>query len=131
MPVASTAGWRRGCKTDAVTGAPLGDHPVDHVYGTRLVRFASADSVAKFDKDPNAAMAKVDAALIEALKSTYPLKKCVVSDEALGGDMGPPIDHLYGVRLVRFCCKDCLPKFDADPAKYLAKIDAAAKPEHK
>ncbi len=114
-------------KTDPVTDKPLGDKAVDYVYGTRLVRFASADSIAAFEKDPKTAMAKVDAALITAQIATYPLKTCVVSDEELGGEMGAPIDRLYGVRLVRFCCDDCPAKFDADPKTYLAKIDAAAK----
>ena len=29
-------------------------------------------------------------------------------------------------RLVRFCCKMCIPKFEKDPAKYLKKLDEAA-----
>src|SRR5204862_5624524 len=110
---------------DPVTGAKLGDKAVDHVYGTRLVRFANADSVALFDKDPKAAMAKVDRAWIEALRPSYALKTCVVSDEPLGGEMGEPVDYLYGTRLVRFCCKRCPSKFEKDPAPFLAKLDQA------
>jgi YHS domain-containing protein len=55
---------------------------------------------------------------------TYPLKVCVVSGEELGS-MGKPyvLDH-EGTE-VRFCCEDCLPKFKADPDKYLAKLKAA------
>ncbi len=48
----------------------------------------------------------------------YPLTTCVVSGEALN-DMGKPD------RLVMFCCKSCIGKFNKDPAKYLAKLDAA------
>ena len=68
-----------------------------------------------------------------ALKAAYPLTTCVVSDEALeGGGMGGPIDYIHKEagqpdRLVRFCCSDCVKDFKKDPAKYLAKIDAAAK----
>jgi hypothetical protein len=29
------------------------------------------------------------------------------------------------VRLVRFCCKDCVKEFDKDPGVAIAKIDAA------
>lgn len=60
----------------------------------------------------------------------YPLTTCVVSGEALG-EMGAPIDYIYKEdgkpdRLVKFCCKMCVGKFKKDPAKYLAKLDAAA-----
>jgi hypothetical protein len=45
--------------------------------------------------------------------------------------MGEPIDFIYKKegqpdRLVKFCCKQCIGKFKRDPAKYLAKLDAAA-----
>lgn len=62
--------------------------------------------------------------------SAYPLDTCVVSGEKLG-EMGKPIDYLYKEegkpdRLVRLCCKMCIGKFKADPAKYLKLIDEAA-----
>lgn len=61
---------------------------------------------------------------------SYPLTTCVVSGEALG-EMGAPVDYVYKEegkpdRLVKFCCKMCVGKFKKDPAKYLAKLDAAA-----
>lgn len=64
-----------------------------------------------------------------APKDTYPLKTCVVSDEDLG-DMGDAVKYTYkGAdgkdRLVEFCCKKCIKKFQADPEKYLKKLDAA------
>jgi hypothetical protein len=60
----------------------------------------------------------------------YPLDTCVVSGEKLG-EMGAPIDYIHKEagkpdRLVRFCCKMCVPKFKKDPAKYLKLIDEAA-----
>jgi hypothetical protein len=65
-------------------------------------------------------------------KSTapYPLTTCVVSGEGLT-EMGEPLDFIYKQegkpdRLVKFCCKQCIGKFKKDPAKYLAKLDAAA-----
>ena len=63
--------------------------------------------------------------------AAYPLKTCVVSGEPLKGGMGAPVDYIHKEagkpdRLVRFCCKACLKEFKKDPAKYLAKIDAAA-----
>jgi len=53
--------------------------------------------------------------------NSYPLSTCVVSGEALGS-MGQPIviDH-EGVE-VRLCCKGCVKRFHADPAKYLEKL---------
>jgi len=60
----------------------------------------------------------------------YPLDTCVVSGEKLG-EMGAPVDYIYKEdgqpdRLVRLCCKMCIPKFKQDPAKYLKLIDDAA-----
>lgn len=53
----------------------------------------------------------------------YTLKVCVVSGEELGG-MGEPVSLVKDGRDIKFCCGGCPPKFAADPAKYLAKIDA-------
>ena len=54
----------------------------------------------------------------------YPLKTCVVSGEKLN-DMGKPVVINYKGTEVRFCCNDCVKKFNANPAKYLAKLKAA------
>lgn len=51
----------------------------------------------------------------------YLLKTCIVSDNELGS-MGKPITKVHNGQEVKFCCKPCIKKFDADPAKYLAKI---------
>lgn len=63
----------------------------------------------------------------------YALTTCVVSGEKLGGDMGDPYVFTYKDknkkddpgREVRFCCKGCLKDFQADPARYLKKLDDA------
>ena len=80
--------------------------------------------------------ADVDAAWLAKARAEYPLKTCSVSGEALGGDMGAPIDRIYREagqpdRLIRFCCKDCVDDFKKDPAKYLKAIDDAARPKSK
>jgi hypothetical protein len=59
----------------------------------------------------------------------YPLNTCVVSGEDLGS-MGDAYDYIHQAegqpdRLVRMCCEGCVKKFKKDPAKYLARIDAA------
>jgi YHS domain-containing protein len=53
---------------------------------------------------------------------TYPLTTCVVSGEKLG-EMGAPVVTNYKGAEVRFCCSGCVKKFNADPAKYLTKLD--------
>jgi hypothetical protein len=64
--------------------------------------------------------------------AAYPLTTCTVSGDKLGGSMGPALDYVWRVagqpdRLVRFCCSDCPPEFEKNPAKFLAMIDAAKK----
>lgn len=52
----------------------------------------------------------------------YPLATCPVSGERLGM-MGEPIVRVYAGREIRFCCKQCPAKFEADPNRYLAEVD--------
>ena len=116
-------------ETCPISGEKLGGmgEPIDYVYGTRLVRFCCKGCPKDFKKDPAKTMAVVDAALIKAQLAAYPLDTCPVSGEELGGEMGEPIDYLYGTRLVRFCCKSCVKKFKREPAETLAMLDTAAK----
>ena len=62
----------------------------------------------------------------------YLLKTCIVSDEKLG-EMGDPYVFTHEGREIKLCCKSCLKDFKKDPAKYMAKIEAADKkaPEKK
>ncbi len=55
--------------------------------------------------------------------AAYPLTVCVVSGEPLGS-MGDPVVYDHEGTTVKFCCKSCIPDFEADPAPYLAKLDA-------
>lgn len=57
----------------------------------------------------------------------YPLKTCVVSDEALGGDMGEPHVFVQDGQEIKLCCKSCLKDFKKDTAKYMKKIEDAQK----
>lgn len=64
-------------------------------------------------------------------KAAYPADHCLVSEDKLGGEMGPPVDYVYKAegkpdRLVRFCCKDCVKDFNKNPEKYLSELDKAA-----
>lgn len=51
----------------------------------------------------------------------YPIQTCLVSGEKLG-EMGEPVVIIHEGREIKFCCKSCVPKFEKDPAKYLAKL---------
>jgi YHS domain-containing protein len=75
--------------------------------------------------NPQGAAPKVDPAMAKLI-AEYPLDTCVVGGEKLGS-MGAPADIMHEGRLVRFCCSSCEDEFKKDPAKYLAKIDEAAK----
>jgi len=57
----------------------------------------------------------------------YPLATCVVSGEKLGGAMGEPHVFTYQGREIKLCCKSCLKDFEAEPAKFVAKVDEATK----
>jgi hypothetical protein len=69
--------------------------------------------------------------IIAKARATYPLKTCLVSDESLGS-MGDAVAYIHRAtgqpdRVVFLCCSGCTDDFKADPAKFLAKVDAAAK----
>lgn len=51
----------------------------------------------------------------------YPLKVCVVSGNKLGS-MGKVVTKVYGDQEMKFCCKPCIKKFDANPSRYLDKL---------
>lgn len=55
----------------------------------------------------------------------YPLKTCVISGDKLGA-MGAPVIINYHGTEIRFCCHECVATFNENPAKYLAKLKAAA-----
>lgn len=113
-----------------LTVDPLGESLVDVErpliirHDGRELRLATEANVEAFHAEPDKYLAQVDQRLIEQQSPLYPMGTCIVSDQALG-TMGDPVDYLYGNRLVRFCCKMCKGRFERDPAKYLATIDAA------
>lgn len=85
-----------------------------------LAAFAGAGSLA----------AQTETEIIAKARETYPLKTCLVSDEAITlADATPHVHRAAGKpdRVIFTCCEGCIDDFKADPAKYLAKLDAAAK----
>lgn len=62
-----------------------------------------------------------------AVPKTYPLTKCVVSDEKLG-EHGKPVKVTSEGTDVWLCCKSCVKDFNKDPGKYVKQVkDAQAK----
>ena len=51
---------------------------------------------------------------------------CPVMDEPLGG-MGTPIKVVVGDRPIFLCCKGCIKKLKAEPAKYVAMVYGSAR----
>lgn len=74
------------------------------------------------DSTPAPAQPATPAPSTKAVNKPYPLKTCIVSDEDLGS-MDEQISIVYEGRIIKFCCKDCIPKFQKDPRKYLKKIE--------
>ena len=56
-----------------------------------------------------------------AADKPYPLDTCIVSGNKLGS-MGKVVVKSYEGLEIKFCCKPCVKKFDANPAKYVAKL---------
>jgi YHS domain-containing protein len=50
---------------------------------------------------------------------------CPVTGDALGGDNGPPIPYADHGQTILFCCKSCVKKYVANPAKYAAEVKKA------
>lgn len=61
----------------------------------------------------------------------YPLKTCPVSDEKLGGDMGPAYVFVYKGQEIKLCCSGCKKDFLKEPDKYLKKIKELAAKQQK
>lgn len=70
---------------------------------------------------PTASLAEED---LTAQKAAYPLEVCLVEGSELGS-MGEPAEYVHEGRLVMFCCKSCIEDFQAEPAKYIARLDKA------
>ncbi len=66
----------------------------------------------------------ISAADTTGVPPTYPLKKCVVSDEDLGS-MGKPVKVTHEGTDVYLCCKSCAKDFKKDPAKYVDMVKQA------
>jgi len=110
--------------TCPVSGEKLGSMGEPHVlvHEGRQIKLCCKGCLKEFQKDSAAVLKKIDSALIEDQKKVYPSDKCLVTGEGLE-EMGGAIDFLHRGRLVRFCCKGCIKKFNKDPKKFLGTLD--------
>jgi YHS domain-containing protein len=114
--------------TCLVTGKKLGSMgaPVVKSYDGREVRFCCEACVPKFEADQAKYLKRLDEELVSQQSAHYPLTHCVVmEDDPLEGVHDETAQLVYRNRLVKFCCKDCIKDFNADPATYIAKLDKA------
>ncbi|MFP4501167.1 MAG: hypothetical protein ACLFTT_09220 [Candidatus Hydrogenedentota bacterium] len=111
--------------TCVVSGEKLGSmgDPVEYVHENRLVRLCCAGCTGKFEKDPEAHIAKIDAAVVEQQGEDYAAETCVVMTENELG--GTPTDFVVANRLVRLCCNGCVDDVKAEPVKYLDAVEKA------
>lgn len=75
-----------------------------------LLAFGFAAGARAEDKKPAAA------------SDPYPLAICPVSEHALDS-MGGEVVFMHEGREIKFCCAECQKEFQADPAKFLKKVD--------
>ena len=112
-----------------ISGDKLGGDmgkPVVLVNDKQELKFCCNDCVKEYKKDPAAYLQKLDKASQQAAKDhPYPLDKCLISGEKLGGDMGKPFVFVYDDREIKLCCSSCLADFKKNSAKYLKQLDQA------
>ena len=102
------------------------------IIGNRLYRFCCKGCIRKFKKDPAKYIPKVDELIVADQMPRYPkTMPCLVTEakslpDPSGSEAKDCTLIVYKNRLVRLCCTRCNKKFEADPAKYIAKLDAAA-----
>lgn len=107
--------------TCPVTGKAIDATTSPHVdWQGQRIYFADKAAADVFRQDPEKVFSRIAAegVTLENIQTT-----CPVSGESLeGGDMGPPVAVSYKGRTIMFCCNMCPPKFEKEPAKYLAKL---------
>ena len=111
-------------ETCIVTGKPLGDEAVDHVYGNRLIRLADADTIAAFTADALTYEERLDFIIADAERDDYPLDVCVVAGSAFVEEK-KPAEVIVGNRLVKICCGGCTSKIRQEPYVIVKKINDA------
>ncbi len=94
------------------------------------VLLAAVPMFAQAAKDTKTA-APTESEIVAKARASYPMKTCLVSDEPLGS-MGDAVAYVHRAegkpdRVIFVCCEGCIDDFKAEPAKFLKKVDDAAK----
>ena len=115
-------------ETCPVSGEKLGSmgDPIVKTIDGREIRFCCGGCIGRFEANAAKYLGQINKAMAKQQMPFYPLDTCVVTGESLfmdGTDIG--VNHVYNNRLVRLCCRGCIRDFDAEPAGYLKKLDAA------
>jgi YHS domain-containing protein len=111
--------------TCVVDGTKLDDGSrLDFVFRNRLFRVCSRECQEQIERAPAKYFEALNRAVIDKQKPGYPLDKCVVSGKPLGAEA---VDHVVANQLVRLAGANQVPRFNKNPAKYLAEVRAAAK----
>ncbi len=95
---------------------------LDEVCLNRLFRICGYDCQEKLKKDPAKHFAKLDRAVVEKQRKSYPLKRCIVSGKPLGKTA---VDYVVANYLVRLADADQIESFNELPGKYLAELRKA------
>ncbi len=98
------------------------------VIKNRLLRLCCLGCARKIRKNSEKVFKELDSAITKMQSKDYPLTTCVISGEDLGS-MGPAKNVIVGSTLVKLCCKGCISKVVAAPAKYIKIVQAARKPD--
>jgi YHS domain-containing protein len=107
-----------------ISGKKLGamGDPVVKLYAGREVRFCCDSCPAKFEKDLDASLAKLDEKIIKDQAPLYPLKTSVVTGKDLPEK---PFEFVYGNRLIRVGAQSEKADFLKDPKRYVKDLDKA------
>jgi len=104
----------------------MGD-PVVYVYEGREVRFCCKGCVARFEKDPETYLMKLDQAIIARDLPDYPLEVGLVTGRSLEDEKATPVNLVYEEQLVRLYDESVVKTFIKDPDEYIEKLDEAKK----
>lgn len=115
-------------KVCPVSGKPLGSmgEPVAVAVGRNTVYACCSSCVKSIESDPEKFVTgkpRVLVATATAADATAIAKQkvCPVMDEPLGG-MGQPLKVTIGDKSIYLCCKGCVKRIEAEPAKYLEMV---------
>lgn len=110
----------------AVTGCKEGhDHDHDHDHAHEHGSDDKDDGSHEKD-DGDKSHAKTSSDTTVAAKTAdgakpYPLDTCLVAGKKLDS-MGEPYVFVHEGQEIKFCCEGCMPTFEKDPQKFLAKL---------